>query len=228
MNFAKKMVLVEPRQLEKYKETMVDKTLSKLDGELYEILQRNISDDEKAKLYSSSLSRYLNIDKPTVVTKFDEDDDVDEDAIKGMKTSTDVETLVLDSVPKKWKRQASRLLTHIKNNPDVGWSEKGELVVKNTVVPKTHVVDLINDLMRKRTSARTPNGWKRFADALKDHNIPHELIGNEDRWSYINESFDPDEPVIPTPIRRSTVSRKPTTSNVGRKTFRKRTPWELY
>lgn len=225
MNYAKKMVLVEPRQLEKYKETMVDKTLSKLDGELYEILQRNISDDEKAKLYSSSLSRYLNIDKPNVVTKFDDDDD---DAVKEMKKSTDVETLVLDSVPKKWKRQASRLLTHIKNNPDVGWSEKGELVVKNTVVSKTHVVDLINDLMRKRTSARTPNGWKRFADALRDHNIPHELIGNEDRWNYINESVDSGEPVVPIPVRRSIVSRKSTTSNVGRKTLGKRMNWELY
>jgi len=71
MEHAKKMILVEPRQIEKLKETMLDKTLSKLDGEIYEILHRNVADDEKAKLYSNSLSRYLNIDKPSVITKFD-------------------------------------------------------------------------------------------------------------------------------------------------------------
>src|ERR1043165_5337463 len=70
MEHTKQMVLVEPRQIEKWKETMVDKTLSKLDCEMYEILHRNIEDDNKAKFYSNSLSRYLNIDKPNVVTKF--------------------------------------------------------------------------------------------------------------------------------------------------------------
>src|ERR1043165_9904256 len=74
MEHTKKMVLVEPRQIEKWKETMVDKTLSKLDGEMYDILHRNIEDDNKAKLYSNSLSRYLNIDKPNVVTKFETGD----------------------------------------------------------------------------------------------------------------------------------------------------------
>jgi len=65
------MVLVEPRQIEKWKETMSDKSLSRLDGEMYEVLHRDIADDEKAKLHSNSLSRYLNIDKPSVVTKFE-------------------------------------------------------------------------------------------------------------------------------------------------------------
>src|SRR5688572_33486378 len=71
MEHAKKMILVEPRQIEKLKETMLDKTLSKLDSDIYEILHRDVADDEKAKLYSNSLSRYLNIDKPNVVTKFE-------------------------------------------------------------------------------------------------------------------------------------------------------------
>src|SRR6218665_3250173 len=65
MEHAKKMVLVEPRQIEKYKETPLDKVLSKLDGQIYDILHKDISDDEKAKLYSASLNRYLDINKPT-------------------------------------------------------------------------------------------------------------------------------------------------------------------
>src|SRR6218665_1985424 len=48
-----------------------------------------------------------------------------------------------------------------------------------------HGVDLINDLLRKRTSS--PNGWKQLATALKGHSIPRELIGNSERWRYINK-----------------------------------------
>jgi len=208
MEHTKKMILVETRQIEKLKESMLDKTLSKLDGEIYDILHRNIADDEKAKLYSNSLSRYLNIDKPSVVTTtFKSEDAVAstdtvaiEKASESVKDSKNVESLVLETVPKKWKSQASRLLTHIKNNPDVTWSEKGELVLKNTTIPKTHAVDLVNDLLRKRTSTSSPSGWKQLANALKDYNIPHELIGNEDRWKYINSSHN--ESFAVGPIRR--------------------------
>lgn len=221
MSYAKKMVLVEPRQIEKYKETMLDKTLSKLDGELYEILHRNISDDEKAKLYSNSLSRYLNINKPDIITKFNAvDTNVDTvPETDSAQLSTDIETLVLDSVPQKWKLRASRLLKHIKNNPQVGWSEKGELILQNNTIPNTHVIDLVNDLMRKRTSARTPNGWKQLADVLKDHNVPHELIGNMDRWNYINQSSDSVDSVTPNTERRTTSERK---------RRRKRFNWAIY
>src|SRR5688572_28399856 len=203
MEHTKKMILVETRQIEKLKESMLNKTLSKLDGEIYDILHRNIADDEKAKLYSNSLSRYLNIDKPNVVSTTLKSEDVTaSDVVAATATATtasekasesdskNVESLVLETVPKKWKSQASRLLTHIKNNPDVTWSEKGELVLKNTTIPKTHAVDLVNDLLRKRTSTSSPSGWKQLANALKDYNIPHELIGNEDRWKYINSSHN--------------------------------------
>src|SRR5688572_4398794 len=198
MEHTKKMILVETRQIEKLKESMLDKTLSKLDGEIYDILHRNMADDEKAKLYSNSLSRYLNIDKPSVVTTTFKSEDVTASNVVAAAASEkasesdskNVESLVLETVPKKWKSQASRLLTHIKNNPDVTWSEKGELVLKNTTIPKTHAVDLVNDLLRKRTSTSSPSGWKQLANALKDYNIPHELIGNEDRWKYINASHN--------------------------------------
>jgi len=203
------MVLVEPRQIEKWKETMQDKTLSKLDGEMYEILHRNIADDNKAKLYSNSLSRYLNIDKPNVVTKFESGEAAAAAAAatQGAKPiATDdlklIEQEVLESVPKKWKTQASRLLTHMKLNPDIGWSSKGELVLKNTTIPKTHVVDLVNDLLRKRASSSIPSGWRQLAEALKDSNIPHELIGNQDRWQYINGPSEESSPVTPSRKRR--------------------------
>jgi len=222
MEHAKKMVLVEPRQIEKWKETMLDKTLSKLDGEIYEILHRNAADDEKAKLYSNSLSRYLNIDKPNVVTKFNSTDGdrveasvpaaaaataaatataatskvVDAEGVDSWKIT---ESQVMETVPKKWKAKASRLLTHMKNNnPEIMWSSKGELVLNKYTIPNTHAVDLVNDLVRKRATSSTPNGWKQLADALKVSNIPRELVGNKDRWGYINTPLDDASPVTPS------------------------------
>ena len=208
------MVLVEPRQIEKWKETMLEKTLSKLDGEIYGILHRDVADDEKAKLYSNSLSRYLNIDKPNVVTKFESIDVaksgtaaaaatpaaaakvVDAAGVDGWDIT---EAQVMDTVPKKWKSQASRLLTHMKNNNlEISWSSKGELVLNETAIPNTHAVDLLNDLVRKRATASTPNGWKRLADALKVSNVPRELVGNKDRWGYINAQSEETSPVTPS------------------------------
>ena len=66
--------------------------------------------------------------------------------------------------------------------------------MKNTTIPKTHAVDLVNDLLRKRTSS-LPTGLRQLADLLKDSNIPHELIGNKDRWAYINASSEETQPV---------------------------------
>src|SRR6218665_3914638 len=45
--------------------------LSKLDGQIYDIHHKDIPDDEKAKLYSASLNSYLDINKPTFLTKFE-------------------------------------------------------------------------------------------------------------------------------------------------------------
>src|SRR6218665_80125 len=115
MEHAKKDGPCGTRQIEKWRETSLDKVVSKLDGQIYDILHRDIVDSEKAKLYSNSLSRYLNINKPSVVIKFESIDKEKET----VKDSEDVESMVLETIPKKWKRQASRLLKHLKNNPDV-------------------------------------------------------------------------------------------------------------
>jgi len=202
MEHAKKMVLVEPRQIEKWRETPLDKVLSKLDGQIYDILHRDIADDEKAKLYSNSLSRYLNINKPSIVTKFESTDKEEEETVK---ESEDVESMVLETIPKKWKRQASRLLKHLKGNPDVSWSDQGELVLKQTPIAKSHAVDLINDLLRRRTTIPAPVGWKQLANTLKEYNVPRELIGNEDRWKYINEQSEERPAVAPRRGRKRTT-----------------------
>src|SRR6218665_3292048 len=157
----KKMILIEPRQLN---ECMERKTLSRSDSEILH--------GERQTLF-----------KPNIVAKVK---DMQESAAKqSVKESGNFESTVIDTVPKTWKSRASRLLKHIKLIPHIRWSKKGELIVKNKTLPETHAVDLINDLLRKRTSS--PNGWQQITTALKGHSIPRELIGNSERWRYKNK-----------------------------------------
>lgn len=96
------MILIEPRQMDRFNETILDKTLSKLDGEMYKILHRNIPDDEKAKLYSNVLSRYLNIGQPNFVTKFkDMPESTTDEAKDAAKESSNIESMVMATVSKK-------------------------------------------------------------------------------------------------------------------------------
>src|SRR6218665_2051393 len=86
--------------------------------------------DEKDKLYSSS--NFSNI-IPTV--------DVEVKAVKD-KNKCNIELLVLDTVPKRCKSQAAKILSYIKKHRDITWSPKGELTLKGSVLPNAHVVDL--------------------------------------------------------------------------------------
>jgi hypothetical protein len=49
------------------------------------------------------------------------------------------------------------------------------------------VVDLVNDVLRKRKYFN-PQGWDAFGEALREANVPQDLIGHEDRWRYISQT----------------------------------------
>ena len=61
---------------------------------------------------------------------------------------------------------------------------------RNVPVPGSNIVDLVNDALRKRKSLQ-PVGWKMFPRGLKDVNAPMDLIGNPERWTYIQTANTP-------------------------------------
>ena len=72
-------------------------------------------------------------------------------------------------------------------DPYIAWSEKGELKYKGETVRGSNVVDLVNDVLRKRKYFN-PQGWETFGEALREANVPQDLIGQEDRWKYITQT----------------------------------------
>ena len=79
------------------------------------------------------------------------------------------------------------------------WNEKGELIHKGRTIENTHINDLVQGILRKR-KRHTPYGWKMFADALKESNVPQDLVGNVDRWNYMHGLCTPKHAKSPANI----------------------------
>ena len=54
----------------------------------------------------------------------------------------------MDTVPKTMQAKARRLMEHLKR--DIVWTARGELIHEGVPVVGSNVVDLVNDLLRKR------------------------------------------------------------------------------
>ena len=169
---------VEPRV--KVMDTLDKKMESKLERE-------DLSTDERLKLYDQSFTRYLNVHddyRPRpVVSKVS----TSPPAVIETETKDAIEEEILESVPKTMKTKAELLVRKMKADPSISWSEKGELKYKGETVRGSNVVDLVNDVLRKRKYFN-PQGWETFGEALREANVPQDLIGHEDRWKYITQT----------------------------------------
>jgi len=203
MEYAKKMALVEPRLLEGLQwqqqqfQTPLGKAMSTLDSDMQDILARhNVPADEKVKLYNQVLQRYVNYHDqrqmaaraPIPVTMVDGVPASDEhESVTDTTTpipADAVEREMLESVPPRMKRKAELLINRIKAHPQLTWTDRGELVYKDQVVTNTNVADLVNDVLRRRKHFE-PHGWQTFAQALKETNVPQDLIGHHERWQWM-------------------------------------------
>ena len=108
--------------------------------------------------------------------------------------TTEVETILsaveeefIKRLPKLYKSRARQLLDKIKQNRDVlHWNEKGELMYENKPISGSHVVDLVNDILRHRKGFE-PVGWSVFARGLARMNVRENLVRNPQRQSAIRE-----------------------------------------
>ena len=110
--------------------------------------------------------------------------------------SSGLDATVVDTVPKTMQAKARRLMEHLKR--DIAWTTRGELIHEGVPVVGSNVVDLVNDLLRKRKT--DPTGWQPFARQLRAINLPMELVGNVVRKAYIRQA------TTATPSRRSATT----------------------
>jgi hypothetical protein len=61
------------------------------------------------------------------------------------------------------------LIKKMKSSPDISWNKKVELKYKGETVQGSNMVDLVNDVLRKRKYFN-PEGWETFGEDLREAN----------------------------------------------------------
>jgi len=162
MEHAKKLLLVDPAR-----QTASEKKLSKLDEDISRILNSDMPPDKKAKWYSQALqsAKYFDSTRPKQISP---------------------ETQLVHSMPSNLQGQAKQMLDKI--HPFVSWSDSGELVYKDSVVPFSNIAELLTEVLQQRSSQDPdPVGWHEFAQTLKEADVPQELIRRAAARTYINQ-----------------------------------------
>ena len=213
MEHARKMALVDPRLLETLRSPppptdTVGKVMQGLDVEMTSILdQKDLNDGDKVKLYNQVLQQYNHLSdrrdkQPTRVVLVNDDATTEtatpekSAAAPATAAPSAVEADIVDSVPKTMKVKAKKLMDRLKTQ--FSWTDRGELIHGGTPVPGSNMVDLVNDVLRKRRKS-DPVGWQAFAQQLKRINLPMELVGNVERKRYIRQAATP---AVVTPRNR--------------------------
>ena len=208
------MALVNPRLLETLRSPppptdMVGKVMQGLDVEITSILDRkDLNDGDKVKLYNQVLQQYNHLSdqrgkQPTRVVVVNDDATTatatpEKPAVAPATSAhTGVEADIVDSVPKTMKVKAKKLMDRLQTQ--LSWTDRGELLHDGTPVPGSNMVDLVNDVLRKRRKS-DPVGWQALAQQLKRINLPMELVCNVERRRYIRQAAT--TPVAVTPRNR--------------------------
>ena len=202
---AKKLALIDPDLLERLLKassgpTMTPppephlRSMNTLDTSMKQVLdQPDISQDEKVKQYNQLLQRYRTYDDkrsdpvpppiPTQVDHWEKD--------------------IIDSVPMTMQRRAKLLVNRIKASDGLmSWNERGELLRNGQPVPGTNIVDLVNDVVRRRKGF-DPEGWTSFAEGLREINVPQDVVGHPDRWAWIRGLHKPmHDSTLPQPTKK--------------------------
>jgi len=153
MEHAKKYVLVDPQM---YRPSMPEKSLSELDKVIHQTLNSELPDDEKAKLYMAALHRFKAYDAKPPPPKLN------------------LESELANSLPPNQQYKAKKLLRLIKDNPDIDWKDTGELIYKQTTVPKSHVTDLFADALAPSRPTEGAIGWEEFDEGISQ--VPTTLV----------------------------------------------------
>ena len=189
------MALVEPRVLERLQQqqrfsrpSIVESALNKLDQQMQDILNRtDLSSEEKLDQYNQTLHKYLTYEQkrePMKIQVVQSKNTEDTPTVEQVQENDEVEEEVIETAPKMLQNKAKLLMKRLKKDPNISWNNRGELVYKGEVVSRSHINDLVQDVLRSRKH-HVPHGWQTFATALKESNTPQDLIGNQDRWQWM-------------------------------------------
>ena len=145
-------------------------------------LDRNDVDfQDKAHLYQQVLWRYLERfdqyrDKPlrTVIIKRSADSPPATKVTTSPLPWGRLEEEVLESVRRTMKKKVERLLQRLQQHPQFKWNNQGEIEFEGQLVKNSNLVDLVNNVLRKRKKTLSQKAGKRLpppSDALTSRKL---------------------------------------------------------
>lgn len=175
---------------------------SDLQKEMQSTMNRDdLTESEKSKLYGENLYKFQLAHKkaltepvkPLISTP--SNSNATDDNVIPRKRIND---RIIESVPPAMRRRATLLLDMLQDHPNLSWNEHGTLIINEKPIEGTNIIDLVNDTIRQRKQFE-PKGWQTFSKALKDVNIPQDIVGNKKRWTWMNQPETDDEDSFETP-----------------------------
>ena len=160
------------------------KKLSKLDEEMKSILENTeLGEATKAMLYSNVLSQYLDVKRqmqlPQRIPIVEEGSSMHgASKIPQPIPNPAPEEINISIIPPLYRNRARNLISDLRDHTNTRWNVSNDLVIDDTVIPGSNIVDLLDDTVRTK-SGPSPIGVKDFRKVLEDSNAPQSLIGNK-------------------------------------------------
>ena len=239
MDLMRRVYLTQQEMLKFMKEKRQDSLSPNLrkyyeaEQEMNDWLEKDdVPEDTKATMYSQQLQRVKQLKnqlfrpEPSPVQMISQTEQTmtsESDSASPSQQLNTTDKQIIDSVPKTKQNRAKLLIQKLKDHSDViSWNDHGQLVLEGSIVPNSNIVDLVNDVMRKRKGFN-PEHSNTFAKALAKINVPEDYLRNPDRidstrwYRRLQDSQAPGPSFVsqtveaPTEVPRKTP-KSPTTS----------------
>ena len=149
--------------------------------------QDDVPEDTKATMYAQQLQRVNQLKNQVfrpepspvqMITHKGQTMTSESDSATPSQQLNATDKQIIDSVPKTMQNRAKLLIQKLKDHSDViSWNDNGQLVLEGSIVPNSNIVDLVNDVMRKRKGFN-PEHSNTFAKALAKINVPEDYLRN--------------------------------------------------
>ena len=190
----------------------------------------DLPEDTKAIMYAQQLQRVNQLKNQVfrpepspvqMITHTEQTMTSESDSTTPSQQLNGTDKQIIDSVPKTMQNLAKLLIQKLKDHSDViSWNDNGQLVLEGSIVPNSNIVDLVNDVMRKRKGFN-PEHSNKFAKALAKINVPDDYLRNPDRidsirwYRRLQDSQAPGPSFgseTPTEVAARKTPKSPTTS----------------
>ena len=120
----------------------------------------DVPEDTKATMYAQKRQRVIQLKNQVLrpepspvqmITHTERTMTSESDSATPSQQLSATDQQIIDSVPKTMQNPAELLIQKLKDHSDIiSWNDYGQLVLEGSIVPNSNIVDLVNDVMRKK------------------------------------------------------------------------------